>query len=327
MDIGQHCRSLIQQASSFHPLYGDRLANHLPMVLIAMQQMGADDTALTQYYHAYISKLQVVNSEKSRFIQDFVATEHLGNRDRFNDFSTFFHQEIAKSGKSAVLQEWLPLLMPGVAASAFHALIRLAYAVEADLDSEIAIALAYWAAEFQPLGSVGQTTSESIIDIAVRLGPIGAEHQFQPGIIVDRMNEIKELSTFQSAIYQPEQLCLDDIRQLCIAAYLQTGDFTLLHAVTSTHAFRVILPYQSNPELALRYHWQAILVAYLSTGLLLNPDNQDAPTHQQDWSSCFTNAIASRNDHQIKLTYTCWREFEQSHAAQYLRAAHQVNHR
>ena len=42
----------------------------------------------------------------------------------------------------------MPRLAPGVAASAFHALMRLAYALLRDSADDVAIALGYWAATY-----------------------------------------------------------------------------------------------------------------------------------------------------------------------------------
>ena len=54
----------------------------------------------------------------------------------------FFQGRIREAGFDAVLHDWVPVLMPGLAASAFHALIRLAYAIDSGIEDEIACALA-----------------------------------------------------------------------------------------------------------------------------------------------------------------------------------------
>ena len=42
--------------------------------------------------------------------------------------------------------------MPGIAASATHAFMRMAYATMTDSDEETGVALAYWAATYLSLG-------------------------------------------------------------------------------------------------------------------------------------------------------------------------------
>ena len=49
----------------------------------------------------------------------------------------------------------VPRLAPGVAGSAFHPLMRLAYAVMAGDDEDVGIALGYWAATYLPLDAGG----------------------------------------------------------------------------------------------------------------------------------------------------------------------------
>ena len=58
---------------------------------------------------------------------------------------------VAAAGRDALLRETLPLLLQGAAAGALHGPIRVAHAVQAGHDGELASALAYWAARHQPL--------------------------------------------------------------------------------------------------------------------------------------------------------------------------------
>lgn len=65
--------------------------------------------------------------------------------------SAVFSAEVSRLGIEAALKHYLPDLAPGVAASAFHALMRTAYGVLRQNEGDIAIALAYWAATYLAL--------------------------------------------------------------------------------------------------------------------------------------------------------------------------------
>ena len=88
--------------------------------------------------------------------------------------------------------------------------------------------------------------------------------------------------------------------------YASTGDFTALHAVTSTHAFRVLTPFMADAELALRYHWQALAAAYIGIGTpKIDATAHDAPP---PWDEILARAIASEDEHTVKLVETCRQE-------------------
>jgi hypothetical protein len=139
------------------------------------------------------------------------------------------------------------------------------------------------------------------------------------------MVEIASSRLFAASSVQPEQLSLDEVRRFCLDAYHRTNDFTLLHAVTSTHAFRLIQPYLSDSDISLRYHWQAILAAALSTRLLGSKAQETTQSSPDDWSACFSLATRARDDHQIKITYTCWQESLEYSDALYLEVARRAN--
>src|SRR4029077_1846054 len=86
--------------------------------------------------------------------------EFLSQREREADYRAFFAREVARLGATPAALHYLPQLMPGIAASATHAFMRMAYATMTDSDEETSVALAYWAATYLSLGpSRGLTPS------------------------------------------------------------------------------------------------------------------------------------------------------------------------
>ena len=129
------------------------LANHLPMVLVALHRMGASDERLEAYCHIYHKQNGLVPvPEPIGEITRDNWREFLGQREREGDYRTFFAGEVARLGATPAALLYLPELMPGMAASATHAFMRMAYATMTDSDEETGVALAYWAATYLSLG-------------------------------------------------------------------------------------------------------------------------------------------------------------------------------
>jgi hypothetical protein len=81
----------------------------------------------------------------------------LGQYGKLSEWIGRFEQAIEEEGWPAVVEVWVPRLMPGLSVALFHGAIRTAHAVRAvaaadtpPRRSELARALAYWAARFRP---------------------------------------------------------------------------------------------------------------------------------------------------------------------------------
>jgi hypothetical protein len=249
--------------------------------------------------------------------------DYLGSTGDYPRFVLFFQHRIREAGVDAVLRDWVPVLMPGLAASAFHALIRLAYAIEGGLDDEIALALAYWASEYASLPLSLEPAAGSLDEIAERLRPRVAGHVFKPGIIIDKMLEIAWHPSLTGAPVQPGAApALRDIARFALQAYLRREDFTLLHIVTGCHAFRIVQRYANDKALAVRYLWQAALAAWL-TVVVTGSDAAEgghggaAPAEQ----AIAAQAVLSSDDHVIKFCYSALCEYREYGDPGYLRAA------
>jgi len=266
MDDSVYLNSLLEKVARFHPLYGGGLATHLPMVLIALNRMGASNKKLIETYNKSLHGLELIGN-LDKFDMVLNIEDELGNTQSFKRYLNYYQNELAENHVKYVLEKALPVLISGVAASAFHGLFRLAYAIEAKSQSEIAIALAYWSAEYQPFDLNGETSNEKLEDILYRLSSMGENYVFSDGLIVDRMNEIGELLKRNQSIVQPKSLDLTTLKNFALQAFYSQEDFTLLHTVTGCHAFSIITSFIKDNDKALRSLWLAILVAYLSTGL------------------------------------------------------------
>jgi len=300
---------LLESIAVYHPHYDDRLATHLPMVLIALKRLNASSNKLENTFNSSINNLDNIGSLDDIVAIDDIAS-YLGDSNKYAAYLKYFIEQLNIHGIDKVLKTTLPLLIHGLAASAFHALIRLAYAIEENNDSEIAIALAFWCSEFQLLPVSDERKSATLAAILEEFAPLGENHQFSPGIIVDRMDEIGKMLKQKGSVIQPEDISFDELRNLAITAFNTQSNFTLLHTVTGCHAFSIIMPYLEDSNTALRALWKAILVAYLSTGLSFKADRSEVSDLECDFTELAAQAIKSTDFHAIKLVYSCFCEYQ-----------------
>jgi hypothetical protein len=302
--LSQTCRALLAQSTKFHPFYGDGLSNHLPMALIALDRLGGSPVRLNAFYSGSIPELVGFKAAA----QPLHPMGAMSNPNHFSSVLLYFQRAIVEDGPEDVLRRWLPELIPGIAAASFHGLIRLGYAIEASSNAEVAAALALWTTSFTSLGSPGQLVDEMPASIVKRLSKSIANDPVSAGLIVDRMTRIASMNSLQYSQSQPRQLGLSDVADFAISAYASFDDFTLLHTMTATHAFRLIIPFIGDSELATRYLWRAIMIAALSTGQPLHDDGPKEGIDTAGWTDIVARAIESDDEHVIKLVYTACAE-------------------
>lgn len=299
--LSDTCRDLLARSARFGPLYGDRLANHLPMTLIALDRMGASAPDMARAFDANARQLRLRGDDISPVTD---PADWLGKGRNAGGLERYFQASAGRDGLDSVLRAWVPRLLPGVSASAFHCLIRLAYAIDAGDRDETCAALAYWVMEYVTLDLPPDTVDQPLAAIAARLARAVAGHAPWDGIIIDRMRQAAHHPGVAGSALQPAQLDLRQVAQFALGAYHAQEDFTLLHTVTACHAFRLVLPYAGEPRRALRYLWEAVVVATLT----VEPAAPGAPAACDvaadiDWKDCMAQAARSVDAHVVKL---CW---------------------
>lgn len=324
-----NAQTLIQENLKFSPIYRQNLANHLPMALFALEKMGADERRLQEYFDFYVPNkgLQVFDAQIKEAITIHNWRLFLGLEAALPAFLEFFRSEYEQLGREECLKTYLADLMPGVGVHAFHAVIRLGYALEADNDDEIIFSLAYWAIVFWEI-KADQDFEESV-EPAVYLKAVSKvfeNHKFDwKGNIENRMQLVVEQTGFQSIVdrYVLKLGSFDQIRSVLIQLYSQTQDFTILHGVTSAYAMRFLMPYLEDEAAAVQDFWQAILAAYVTVGMPALKSSRIAHP-EMSWSEIFEEAIQSNDEHVIKMVYVCYQEFEFHGEPAYQLAAEQL---
>lgn len=314
--ISNTCKNLIEESQKYHPTYAKgKLAIHLPMALIAIDKMGASEQQLQILFDNNVEKLEL---RKTSTLLITKIEDALGKRELFEATVLYFKEKINNSSVQEVLENHLPILIKGIFGSAFHPAIRLSYALEIDNKKEIALALASWATEYEVLNSSFQTNENSLEENMLSHSSIGSKHNFAPGNIVNRMKEIDLILTKEQITFQTEKHSFEKIRTFCLNTYANQNNFTLLHTVTACQAFSILSEYIKDKDLALKYLWQGIYTAYLSTGLTyeLHTNLEYRNTSKlkfettKDWETILKFAITSTDEHIVKIVYTAWQEYK-----------------
>lgn len=295
----------LDASAGHHAEFGDRLSNHLPMAAFALHRLGAAPARLQAWCEAYATRLQPAPPPEAWPAGDAWAA-HLGRREAWPVYRDLFTQWLAQEGAGDVLEAVLPRLMEGCAGAAFHGLIRTAYATQSAHRQELADALAHWAAVWQPVPAAGDAaaannatdTDPAAVLRRLPLPPLPV----RGGLIADRVATVAAWPGFAEAT---AQLRIDGHtlqRLACGAAelYAASGNFTLLHLVTSAHAVRVLLPVLDDPLPAVQAYWRAFAAAWAASNA-----RPGAAAPLQPWARIVAAAIAADDDHSAKLVDSC----------------------
>ncbi len=280
------------------------------MAVAALEGLGATDpeiAAFAEHYERILEPMPPPTDE----ITEQTAADFIGRRPAVTSWISFFRGQIASAGREATVRLWLHRLMPGVGSVAFHGLLRLAYAVEIKDETEIAHALAQWAADYLPLGALPSLTPQGKSPVAALALLDGGKGRYPGGNIVERMKNAAAEPGFSAVVASVDAGALntDTLAQAMRTAYRATGSFTVLHGVTACHAFRLLTPLMNDAAEGTRYLWQALACAYISAG----GPKSGAPLKGDDslpWEKILRLAAVARDEHDVKLVFTCRSEFD-----------------
>ncbi|MDH5671158.1 MAG: questin oxidase family protein [Myxococcales bacterium] len=305
------------------PEYGPYgFSNHGPMVVEALFALGLHE-AIEPWAENYAPRLPPAPPPTAALGHDWAQA--LGAGERWADWVALFERELEDASHGEVLRRWLPRLAPGVAAAAFHGLLRVAHATRA-LDghtselrrAELARALAYWAASYLPLGgevrpAAPRAPSEALGEVArVALPSRG-------GSITGRLQEVSELIDATSALSLAapgEDLGafvsdLVAIMAAVFAANLQHGTdhpIAFVHGVTGPGALRLVLPHLDRPdaEALLRHAFHACAALNAAYGEVDGVMVEPQPA--VDLTEAVELAVRCGDEHAIKWIEACVRE-------------------
>jgi len=323
--------------SATAPSYGSiGLANHGPMVVEALAHLGRHD-AIAGWVDRYRPRLDEA-PPPARPLTEEDWPDALGQAERFPEWLALFEREIADRPMAAVAGEWVPRLLPGSVGAATHGLIRCGHALRAlgaaDTPArrlEAANGLAFWAASYEELPGppllIGQ---EGVADALADL-PYLPEEAPSAFLISDRVAAVAMIADeFEQSVaslgWTGDAVdLLDELASGGSGAYLRNADgggaIGLLHAVTSPLSCELVLPWlaEEDRDAALGYVWQAAAALHVAYDVdRSTPVRADAPPSAE---ALVDRALASGDEHAIKLTEAALRSFGRSGDALLLLAA------
>jgi hypothetical protein len=317
------------------PEYGGGLSNHGPMVAEALVALGRPE-AVVPFVERYRTRLESAPPAGTALAGD--EWEHaLGQRDRYADWRGLFERELADHAVEDVVADWVPRLSPGMVAAAFHGVIRTAHALRGlsrtdtpRTRAELAQALAYWAATYQELPGPPLAIGRLSLGQAICQLPYLPDDLPEETNISDRVGQITQIADeFEQAVASlsgPDtpEAGLDELVLAGAFAYLgNAGDsspIALVHTITGPAALELVLPSLRAVDrpAAFDYAWQGVAslhVAYTLDRNLPEEDGEDGastdPAILDDdrRQALIDAAVASDNEHTIKVTEACLRVF------------------
>ena len=299
----------LDRSLRFDAEYGERLSNHLPMLLVALHRLGATEVQLAKASTRYSTRLHAMPPLQAWAAGDAWRVP-LGDPAAWPRYRDLFTTWLQEEGAGQTLRQVLPALLPGCGAAAFHGLIRTAYAVDAAHRAELAHALAYWSSRWLDL----RAPSDVIAGIAADPAPLLVRAANVPGVgasrspyIVERMHHAAWQRGFDAAVapLRLDEQTLPRLARHAARLYARSGNFTVLHLVTSAWALRVLMPFVDEPSLALAAYWRAYAAGVASVAERLSTARAPAPL---PWQQIVQAALASDDEHLVKLVHVCQQE-------------------
>jgi hypothetical protein len=314
-------RRWLDQAGRLDAEYGRSLTSHLPMALTALARLGAGDERLAAFAEHGGKHLRPAPPSEPWPAGD-PWPGRLGDPRAWPAYRSLFNDWMDHEGAPAVLEQALPMLLRGVGAAAFHGPIRAAYAVAAGHSHELADALAYWACRWFSLGEPPLAGGEP--DPARVLAALEVARPPRP-LIAERMALAAAQPAFgraAAALRVDPDRTLARLATLAARQYADSGDFTVLHLVTSAHAMRVLLPWLDAGDVAaaLGHYWLAYAAGHAASGIGHGTAAGGPPRTPRPWPDIVSRAIASDDAHVIKLVDSC-REQERAYGGDVWREA------
>jgi Questin oxidase-like len=292
--------ALIERSLQRLPEYRGGLSNHAPMALHALSELGADDQRLHDFFNRYAQRLEG-RSADAEPLADWPAAR--GRIDAFDALRAGFERMLHAQGAADTLHRVLPALWPGVASAAFHGLIRSAHGLQSGHPGELAAGLAYWAARWQPCPEVPAGEALSFAAWSDRLEAAALRTRTAGGLITQRMETVVRGEPYRelAAAAPADAATLRDLADWAASVYARSGNFTVLHMVTASRAARVLLPHSDDPAAA----WLCLVRAFAAAALASNLQQRAALPSIADWDELRAAAIASDDEHVIKLVHAC----------------------
>jgi hypothetical protein len=320
------------------PEYQGGLANHGPMASEALIAMDRSD-AVIGWVEKYKKSLQPHPTPIGK-INRTEWRESLGNFNLSAEWIAFFNRELKEKPWRNVLNEWVTNLTPGI--SGGHGLLRTAHITRRlakketpNRIKELAEGLGYWAARYQMLPAVERRVAKQLLPSQAinQLKLLPTEQRLNGPSVVRGLLRLEDFPPFADAINMvdtsgdPEKF-ISNLTETFATVYVENPSrryiISFIHAVTAPSAIRLMLPALSNEakHQILRYGWQLAAGIYSAFGETLIKTDVTVEDKKED---LIDRAVNNGDEHAIKFTEACLREYALNPKPAYLLAARMVS--
>jgi len=320
------------------PEFGGGLSNHGPMAAEAIAAMRRPE-AILNWARRYAARLEAHPSASARISEDDWRSA-LGKENRVGDWIAFFDEALQAAPWRVVLDQWVACLAPGIAAAAFHGVLRTAHAARslgerenATRLHELAEGLGYWAATYQPLPGALDGPHDAMPSRAIQaVERLPIERRKVGGFLTDGIAAVATFEPFRDVVAMVDtrgdlSVFLSDLTETFARAYVKNavgigGVIVFIHCVTGSRAVRNLAPYidDGTARMATRYAWQAATGLYAAFGTAA-PSRDEPPLPQFGIDELIDRAIANADEHAIKFSESCIHEYALNPKPVYLAAA------
>lgn len=317
----------------------DGLSNHGPMAVESLLELGGE-ARIEPFLARYERRLRPLPLPDDR-------APTLGDPTSARAFVDHYRAVFMRGDWRRPLARVLDELLPAAVSGAAHGWLRTAHAIRAltahDTPvrrAELAFGLASWGARFQALpGSPGLRPRRGL-DVTSALAEVPLlplEARREASLIVDRVDQIAEVVGFVAAIESvdfdaaPLEDSISALAQAAARLFLATPSqrFIYLHAITATSALRLVWPVLGGDA-----RRQAFAAVFHAVAALHATHGEPTSRHvigEGSWplrehgapsaEAVRAAAIASDDDHDIKLAAAVLRENAIAPAPELLAAA------
>lgn len=330
----------LAQMAKCGPEFRGGLSNHGPMAADALIHLGRPE-AVTGWVDRYRKRLAErdppgapVDRERWR--------EALGDYSQAAAWEALFLRELDGVPWTDVVRTWVPRLAPGFLAGATHGMLRTAHAVrglrEGETEGrkqELAKGLAYWAARYYAMPAAPAAEARPLAAAVAAIPLLAEERRRNDGLITKAVAAVADDPMFAPVANTLDvsgdiQGALSEFTRTFARIYLENAHISpiaFIHSVTAPSAIRMLQPVvgEDTSRDLLRYGWQAgaaFIAAYTRPG-----EVRAWASSQADWDDLADRAVASGDEHAIKLTEACLREYRISPDPVYVAAAADVSAR
>jgi hypothetical protein len=297
---------------------------HVPLALMAMYRIGASPEQMQRFFGDRTFPAPSPGQETALTVEDW--RRHLRTGVSYARWFAFFDSWLEQAPFDTVLAAALPTLIEGGVSAFDHTLIHMGYAIDHGERHELAQALASWAStrgadqqvDLAPDAVEPDALLAAIVECTrdLQLSPRGGNS----GPIQWRLDQVQRQEEYSRQLKPVRIPAVDPLKkfaEIILDLFCETHEFTMLHALTTCQALRLLLPYVSEPKKTLSAYWHSVCASYVTVRRMpqFEAAKQRVPSGEAAWTEILPKAPAgdatiqeSQYVHRVKLVFSCQQE-------------------